>query len=118
MSTDTVDISPADLRKDVKAALSLRGFEAAAAFLVCEALSIETRVTIESDHTVTRLSFQSREFSIEIKKFLDESPHTYTVKHLRRGTTYPAPYIAYEGASALDALCEGLLEAHINGLFW
>lgn len=118
MSTDTVDITPADLRKDVKAALSLRGFEATAAFLVREALGIETRVTIESDRAVTRLSFQSREFSIEVKKFLDQSPHAYTVKHLRRGVTAPAPYVAYEGPSALDALCEGLLEAHINSLFW
>lgn len=118
MSTDTIDFTSAQLRDEIQPVILTQGFEAATAFVVKEALHLDTRIVIEADGAMTRLSFQSQEFSIEIKRFLDQSPHTYSVKHLRNGSSFPVPSIAYEGPSAVDALCEGLLEAHINKLFW
>lgn len=119
MSTEATEQDIAiDLRQTLASTLDEKGFEATTTILVNDVLELNTTVKTQTEGSVVRLSFQSRAFSLEIKQFLDQTPHTYRVQHLLNGSAYPCPVVAYEGTSALDALYEGLLDAHINGLFW
>lgn len=114
----TTDATPDELRQEVESLIAKKGFDDAVVFAVKDVLDIDNPVRIETDATVTRISFQSKAFSIEIKVFLNQEPMIYTVKHLRNGVSYPCPVVIYNGNSPVDALYEGLLEAYINGLFW